>query len=286
MPVSFGTGCSPPREDEWGAVIRVHLKGHFCTTRHLVNYWRDEAKAGAWFQDELSTLLREPGSWVRSGKAPIRPPRPGSPPSLSYGPRNLVVMASSRDRTGSPHPNDRSCLRRLHGRPRSGSVRCDGTRECFPLGGVAGVRRFCGRHRSSVRVEGGIISVADGWQHEPRIDKGAVGTRAMLVAPFVTSSPAHLGLRRCTEPHRRISRRRADRVTNPELQALNNHRHTLAATDAHGLKPVATTAVVQRVEQCRHDACTGHSEGVPEGDCSTVHVQLFVQRYRGASPKG
>lgn len=32
-------------EDEWDAVIRVHLKGHAATTRHAMAYWRDRAKA-------------------------------------------------------------------------------------------------------------------------------------------------------------------------------------------------------------------------------------------------
>jgi NAD(P)-dependent dehydrogenase (short-subunit alcohol dehydrogenase family) len=31
-------------EQEWDAVIRVHLKGHFCTTRHATEYWRDRSK--------------------------------------------------------------------------------------------------------------------------------------------------------------------------------------------------------------------------------------------------
>ncbi|MBZ9648312.1 SDR family NAD(P)-dependent oxidoreductase [Sphingobium sp. 3R8] len=35
--------CSP---EEWDAVIRVHLRGHFCTTRHATEYWRAQAKAG------------------------------------------------------------------------------------------------------------------------------------------------------------------------------------------------------------------------------------------------
>src|SRR5512139_2661771 len=33
-------------EEEWDAVIRVHLKGHFCVTRHATAHWRDRAKAG------------------------------------------------------------------------------------------------------------------------------------------------------------------------------------------------------------------------------------------------
>src|SRR3954451_4142886 len=34
-------------EDEWDAVVRVHLKGHFCVARWAAAYWRDESKAGA-----------------------------------------------------------------------------------------------------------------------------------------------------------------------------------------------------------------------------------------------
>lgn len=33
-------------EEEWDAVIRVHLRGHFCVSRHAAAHWRDEAKAG------------------------------------------------------------------------------------------------------------------------------------------------------------------------------------------------------------------------------------------------
>jgi NAD(P)-dependent dehydrogenase (short-subunit alcohol dehydrogenase family) len=33
-------------EEEWDAVIRVHLKGHFAPSRWAAAYWREEAKAG------------------------------------------------------------------------------------------------------------------------------------------------------------------------------------------------------------------------------------------------
>ncbi|MBO6902146.1 MAG: SDR family oxidoreductase [Rhizobiaceae bacterium] len=35
--------CTP---EEWDAVIKVHLRGHFCVSRHAVDHWRAEAKAG------------------------------------------------------------------------------------------------------------------------------------------------------------------------------------------------------------------------------------------------
>lgn len=35
--------CTP---EEWDTVLRVHLRGHFCTSRHAVDYWRAQQKAG------------------------------------------------------------------------------------------------------------------------------------------------------------------------------------------------------------------------------------------------
>jgi NAD(P)-dependent dehydrogenase (short-subunit alcohol dehydrogenase family) len=32
-------------EEEWDAVLRTHLKGHFCMSRHATAYWRERAKA-------------------------------------------------------------------------------------------------------------------------------------------------------------------------------------------------------------------------------------------------
>jgi NAD(P)-dependent dehydrogenase (short-subunit alcohol dehydrogenase family) len=33
-------------EEEWDAIMRVHLRGHFCPTRFAAAYWRDQSKAG------------------------------------------------------------------------------------------------------------------------------------------------------------------------------------------------------------------------------------------------
>src|SRR5581483_1082281 len=32
--------------DEWDAVVKVHLRGHFCVSRHAVDYWRARSKQG------------------------------------------------------------------------------------------------------------------------------------------------------------------------------------------------------------------------------------------------
>ncbi|MDQ4084976.1 MAG: SDR family oxidoreductase, partial [Actinomycetota bacterium] len=33
-------------EEEWDAVVRVHLKGHFAPLHHAARYWREQSKAG------------------------------------------------------------------------------------------------------------------------------------------------------------------------------------------------------------------------------------------------
>jgi NAD(P)-dependent dehydrogenase (short-subunit alcohol dehydrogenase family) len=33
--------------DDWDAVMKVHLRGTFCPTKHAVTWWREQAKAGA-----------------------------------------------------------------------------------------------------------------------------------------------------------------------------------------------------------------------------------------------
>ena len=54
-------------EQEWDAVIHVHLKGHFCPTHHAAVYWREQAKAGKQVKAALvhtsstSGLLGNPG---------------------------------------------------------------------------------------------------------------------------------------------------------------------------------------------------------------------------------
>src|SRR5438270_2602540 len=54
-------------EEEWDAVIHVHLKGHFVPTRHAAAYWREQTKAGKEVKASIintsstSGLLGNPG---------------------------------------------------------------------------------------------------------------------------------------------------------------------------------------------------------------------------------
>ena len=46
-------------EEEWDAVVRVHLKGHFAPLRHAAAYWRGQIKSGKTGPDDLNARDRK-----------------------------------------------------------------------------------------------------------------------------------------------------------------------------------------------------------------------------------
>jgi NAD(P)-dependent dehydrogenase (short-subunit alcohol dehydrogenase family) len=55
-------------EDEWDAVIRVHLKGTFATTRFAAEHWRDRAKAGETNDARIVNTTSVAGLYANSGQ--------------------------------------------------------------------------------------------------------------------------------------------------------------------------------------------------------------------------
>ena len=62
--MSFNMG-----EDDWDLVVDVHLKGHFCPSRHAGGYWRDQAKAGATVGRRIVNTTSEAGLFGNAGQA-------------------------------------------------------------------------------------------------------------------------------------------------------------------------------------------------------------------------
>jgi NAD(P)-dependent dehydrogenase (short-subunit alcohol dehydrogenase family) len=56
-------------EAEWDAVIAVHLKGHFCPTRHAAAYWREQTKAGKEVQASIVHTSSTSGLFSNPGQA-------------------------------------------------------------------------------------------------------------------------------------------------------------------------------------------------------------------------
>ena len=55
-------------EDEWDAVLRVHLKGTFATSRFASAYWRDRAKAGEPNDARIVTTTSVAGLYANPGQ--------------------------------------------------------------------------------------------------------------------------------------------------------------------------------------------------------------------------
>jgi NAD(P)-dependent dehydrogenase (short-subunit alcohol dehydrogenase family) len=56
-------------EDEWDAVIAVHLKGHFAPTRHAAAYWRERSKAGDEVRGRVVNTASPSGVFGNVGQA-------------------------------------------------------------------------------------------------------------------------------------------------------------------------------------------------------------------------
>ena len=55
-------------EDEWDAVIAVHLKGHFAVTHHAASHWRERSKAGEPVRGRVITTSSPSGLFGNVGQ--------------------------------------------------------------------------------------------------------------------------------------------------------------------------------------------------------------------------
>jgi NAD(P)-dependent dehydrogenase (short-subunit alcohol dehydrogenase family) len=56
-------------EEDWDAVIAVHLKGHFCPTRHAAAYWREQVKAGNPVSGRIINTASASGLFCNAGQS-------------------------------------------------------------------------------------------------------------------------------------------------------------------------------------------------------------------------
>ena len=55
-------------EAEWDAVVAVHLKGHFCATRHATAHWRERSKAGEAVDGRIINTASPSGLYGNAGQ--------------------------------------------------------------------------------------------------------------------------------------------------------------------------------------------------------------------------
>jgi NAD(P)-dependent dehydrogenase (short-subunit alcohol dehydrogenase family) len=56
-------------EDDWDAVVRVHLKGHFAPSRFAAAYWREQVKSGQAVSGRIVNTASESGLFGQAGQA-------------------------------------------------------------------------------------------------------------------------------------------------------------------------------------------------------------------------
>jgi len=162
-------------EEEWDAVMRVHLKGHFAPTRHAVAYWRDRAKAGEVVEGRIINTSSGAGLMGSVGQGNYSAAKAGITALTlveaaefgRYGVTANAIAPAARTRMTE------EVFAQTMAQPTEGEFDAMAPENIAPfvawLGSVDS-RDVTGR---VFEIEGGKIGIADGWQHGPTFDKGA-----------------------------------------------------------------------------------------------------------------
>ncbi|HYI60479.1 MAG TPA: SDR family oxidoreductase [Acidimicrobiales bacterium] len=163
-------------EDEWDAVVRVHLKGHVAPSRHAAAHWRDRAKAGEVVDARIVNTTSGAGLLGSVGQAAYSAAKAGivgltlvqAAELGRYGVTANALAPSARTRmTEGPFAE-------MMARPTDpGAFDAMDPANVSPLVAWLVSADSAGVTGRVFEAEGGRVSVADGWQHGPATDKGA-----------------------------------------------------------------------------------------------------------------
>ena len=160
-------------EEEWDAIISVHLKGHFCTTRHAAAYWRAESKAGKEVNARIINTSSGAGLLGSVGQSNYSAAKAGIA-SLT------LVQAAELGRYGitanAIAPAART--RMTEGAFAEMMKKPDAGFDAMDPANISPVVAWIGSADSSdvtgqvFELVGGEIIVGDGWRRGPQVDKG------------------------------------------------------------------------------------------------------------------
>jgi NAD(P)-dependent dehydrogenase (short-subunit alcohol dehydrogenase family) len=172
-------------EEEWDAVLRVHLKGTFGPLRWAAAHWRELAKEGK--AVDASVVNTSSGSGLY-----------GNPGQTNYGAAkagiaSLTIIASRElERYGvrvnaiAPAALTRMTenlgLSLVSGDPKPEDFDAMAPENIAPLVVWLGSNESTGVNGRVFNVAGGRISVAEGWSRGPEVDKGDRWDAAELTA--------------------------------------------------------------------------------------------------------
>lgn len=164
-------------EQEFDAVIAVHLKGHLATMRHAASYWRGLSKAGKAPEAIDARIINTSSgaglqgsvgqgnySAAKAGIAAMT--LVGAAEMGRYGVTVNAIAPSARTRMTE------TVFAEMMAKPDEGfdAMAPENISPLVVWLGSAEARDVTGK---VFEVEGGIIRVAEGWAHGPQVDKGA-----------------------------------------------------------------------------------------------------------------
>ncbi|MFT4082569.1 MAG: SDR family oxidoreductase [Nocardioides sp.] len=160
-------------EEEWDAVIRVHLKGHFAPLRHAGAYWRVESKAGRTRAARVINTSSGAGLQGSVGQTTYSVAKAGIATMTtvaayelaSYGVTVNALAPSARTRMTLGAFAEAMAV------PEEGFDVMDPANVSPVVAWLASVEAgdVTGR---VIEVEGGKVCVEDGWRHGPTLDLG------------------------------------------------------------------------------------------------------------------
>lgn len=159
-------------EQEWDLVLRVDLKGHFAPMRHAVAYWRDQSKQGNPVAARIVNTSSGAGLMGSVGQGNYGAAKAGiavltqiaAVEFARYGVTVNAIAPSARTPMTEPVFGERMKA------PESGF-------DAHHPGNVSPLVVWLASADSAdvtgrvFEIEGGTVSVADGWQHGPAVTK-------------------------------------------------------------------------------------------------------------------
>ncbi|MDT9694545.1 SDR family oxidoreductase [Streptomyces sp. P17] len=161
-------------EDEWDAVVRVHLKGHFLPLKHAAAHWRTEAKAG---RTPTARIVN-----TSSGAGLLGAVGQGNYSAAKAGIVTLTLVAAAELGRYGIQVNAIAPAARTRMTERTFADTMTATETGFdamapenvsPLVVWLGSAASAGVTGRVFEAEAGRITVMEGWRRGPSADKGA-----------------------------------------------------------------------------------------------------------------
>jgi NAD(P)-dependent dehydrogenase (short-subunit alcohol dehydrogenase family) len=161
-------------EEEWDAVVRVHLKGHYAVASQACAWWRQQSKAGQAVDARIINTSSGAGLQGSVGQSAYSAAKAGIAALTlvqaaelgRYGITANAIAPSARTRMTE------EVFAEMMARPESGfdAMAAENVSPLVVWLGSAESKDVTG---CVFELSGGLISIADGWREGPKIDKGA-----------------------------------------------------------------------------------------------------------------